>query len=498
LAGSYKVDGVNPDGSKYSGTLEVTVENGVHRFKWLIGNQTYVGTGTFQDGRISVDYGDKYPAIYTRAPDGTLNGTWSNGNARETAAMIRSAQSKSMELCERFEKQFKGWHASVGPGSKGSYYLRLSATPTMRSYRDSKADWLMEEWSISYEYRTKTWDMWISLPYKFHLPGREIEFMPEDSDVDCIAVNGTCTEAALELRLNVDNGTQGEEVTHTLEPKYLGFEIGDLLVEGLPDSHRWIQSLFEGKEYEVTLIDVDGALTGEAGGALVSYKIGLDGIADARDAMHPLGEEQRLKLDSLLKQRFDSWDAEIELAPKKGNYNLTLSTRQKALISKNATATSFLNQLWLQYDRSTDSWSAAVSMPRSLKYPERDIGLSQGKECTKVNGNCIEPQLQLMWGVKTDGAENVAAIGPADFSFRTLSIWMKPQGGAAKLVRSLEDGKEFLIYLEDVDGSLSGQPKSFVAGVAGKLDGFAAGLQTMREVASSLMQKQGKSCPVPE
>ncbi|MCB1137682.1 MAG: fibronectin-binding protein [Leptospiraceae bacterium] len=84
LSGTYSVQGTNPDGSNYSGTCIISRISGeTYRFRWSVGN-TYEGEGTLEGIRISVDWGDSTPVIYTLLPDGSLDGLWAGGNASET------------------------------------------------------------------------------------------------------------------------------------------------------------------------------------------------------------------------------------------------------------------------------------------------------------------------------------------------------------------------------------------------------------------------------
>lgn len=83
VSGSYRVEGRNPDGSTYSGTAEVLEVSGQVEVKWLVGNDSYAGTGPIHGDVITVDWGDRYPVVYVAMPDGELHGTWADGAALE-------------------------------------------------------------------------------------------------------------------------------------------------------------------------------------------------------------------------------------------------------------------------------------------------------------------------------------------------------------------------------------------------------------------------------
>ncbi|TGJ98161.1 fibronectin-binding protein [Leptospira langatensis] len=82
--GMYKVTGTNPDGSRYKGTVNVTLnDDGSYNFEWSVGN-TFSGTGSLDGNTLTVDWGDTYPVIYTVKNGGAkLEGTWGNGAGTE-------------------------------------------------------------------------------------------------------------------------------------------------------------------------------------------------------------------------------------------------------------------------------------------------------------------------------------------------------------------------------------------------------------------------------
>lgn len=83
LTGRYRAEGRNPDGSTYSGSVELNDAFGKITMTWTVGSQTYQGLGS-RDGRVlTVDWGDTHPVVYVVMPDGSLHGTWANGTALE-------------------------------------------------------------------------------------------------------------------------------------------------------------------------------------------------------------------------------------------------------------------------------------------------------------------------------------------------------------------------------------------------------------------------------
>ena len=85
LPARFRADGVNPDGSTYSGTAQITFDPAslTARFDWIVGGNSYSGSGPLDQGRFVIDWGADTPAIYTVNPDLSLSGTWAGGTASE-------------------------------------------------------------------------------------------------------------------------------------------------------------------------------------------------------------------------------------------------------------------------------------------------------------------------------------------------------------------------------------------------------------------------------
>ena len=82
LSGTYRVEGRNPNGSAYSGTVTIEDDGFEVRMHWRVG-RTYSGTGTREGRVLTVNWGASAPVIYVVNPDGTLYGTWARGRALE-------------------------------------------------------------------------------------------------------------------------------------------------------------------------------------------------------------------------------------------------------------------------------------------------------------------------------------------------------------------------------------------------------------------------------
>jgi hypothetical protein len=83
LTGIYRVDGANPNGSRYRGMLTLTPFGKDYLFKWWIGRQTFTGSGQFAGRMLVVNWGQKSPVVYTIKRNAGLDGEWADGTATE-------------------------------------------------------------------------------------------------------------------------------------------------------------------------------------------------------------------------------------------------------------------------------------------------------------------------------------------------------------------------------------------------------------------------------
>ncbi|MDX1960508.1 MAG: fibronectin-binding protein [Leptospiraceae bacterium] len=85
LGGVYKVDGKNPNGTKYTGKVTITNSGDSYLFVWIISDKTFEGTGTISGDTLTVNWGEPDPVIYKIKNDGKLLfGNWGpNGAGKE-------------------------------------------------------------------------------------------------------------------------------------------------------------------------------------------------------------------------------------------------------------------------------------------------------------------------------------------------------------------------------------------------------------------------------
>ena len=83
LTGPYRAEGMNPDGSKYVGSVQIAQQGAAVTMAWQVGASAYSGAGII-DGRVlTVNWGDATPVVYVVMPGGQLYGIWSDGRALE-------------------------------------------------------------------------------------------------------------------------------------------------------------------------------------------------------------------------------------------------------------------------------------------------------------------------------------------------------------------------------------------------------------------------------
>ena len=98
LAGVYRSDGINPNGTRYKGITAVNWAGNQVQVKWWIGKQIFTGAGEFAGKMLVVNWGDINPVIYTFGKHGFLNGEWADGKANERLELFASVASTAASL----------------------------------------------------------------------------------------------------------------------------------------------------------------------------------------------------------------------------------------------------------------------------------------------------------------------------------------------------------------------------------------------------------------
>lgn len=82
--GTYDVEGHNPDGGDYEGTVEIEKKGNGYQLSWKVGDSSYEGSGQLEGNVLTVDWGSSTPVVYALAEDGSLAGLWAAGKGTET------------------------------------------------------------------------------------------------------------------------------------------------------------------------------------------------------------------------------------------------------------------------------------------------------------------------------------------------------------------------------------------------------------------------------
>jgi len=82
IAGAYNVRGMNPNGSAYTGQVQIVQQGSAVEVYWSVAGQSYTGRGLIDGRVVTVDWGSSSPVVYVLMGR-ELHGTWDNGMAVE-------------------------------------------------------------------------------------------------------------------------------------------------------------------------------------------------------------------------------------------------------------------------------------------------------------------------------------------------------------------------------------------------------------------------------
>lgn len=81
--GDYGVEGFNPNGTTYKGTVNISRQGRKYTLAWKVGSDSYRGVGELAGNVLTVDWGDTTPVVYALTEDGSLIGLWAGGRGAE-------------------------------------------------------------------------------------------------------------------------------------------------------------------------------------------------------------------------------------------------------------------------------------------------------------------------------------------------------------------------------------------------------------------------------
>lgn len=131
IAGKYNVNGTNPNGSTYKGTLEVIPHGDVYQFRWSAGNQSD-GVGVINGDVVAVAYasganGKGCGVVdYNINGDGSLDGKWGYWGTDESGTETATRTSGS---------SLEGEYDGTGKNPAGTTYkVKLTVEPAGNLY----------------------------------------------------------------------------------------------------------------------------------------------------------------------------------------------------------------------------------------------------------------------------------------------------------------------------------------------------------------------------
>jgi hypothetical protein len=132
VAGQYRVLGTNPNGDRYTGSLEVVAHGDVYEFRWNAGRQ-YNGIGVRNGRFVAVAFANGSDGSgcgvvdYRIMSDGTLDGIWSNWGTDATGTeRAKHVSGRGIE----------GGYAATGSNPSGTRYdVNLSVQGAGNGYK---------------------------------------------------------------------------------------------------------------------------------------------------------------------------------------------------------------------------------------------------------------------------------------------------------------------------------------------------------------------------
>lgn len=94
IGGLYRNKGTDGAGETYSGITAVLPRGDDVRMIWWVDNETVSGTGGLDRYSLVVQWGEKYPAVYSSPEEGVLSGEWDDGAGSETLELFAPIESE--------------------------------------------------------------------------------------------------------------------------------------------------------------------------------------------------------------------------------------------------------------------------------------------------------------------------------------------------------------------------------------------------------------------
>jgi hypothetical protein len=90
IAGLYRNKGTDGAGETYTGIAAVMPRVDDVRMIWWVDNETFSGVGELDRYSLVVQWGEKYPVVYSSTEEGVLSGEWDDGAGTDTLELFAS------------------------------------------------------------------------------------------------------------------------------------------------------------------------------------------------------------------------------------------------------------------------------------------------------------------------------------------------------------------------------------------------------------------------
>jgi hypothetical protein len=88
IGGLYRNKGTDGAGESYDGIAAVLPRADSVRMIWWIDDETFSGTGELDRHALVVEWGEKYPVVYSSTDEGVLSGEWDDGAGNDTLELF--------------------------------------------------------------------------------------------------------------------------------------------------------------------------------------------------------------------------------------------------------------------------------------------------------------------------------------------------------------------------------------------------------------------------
>jgi hypothetical protein len=94
IGGLYRNKGTDGAGESYTGIAAVLPRADSVRMIWWVDDEMFSGTGELDRHALVVQWGEKYPVVYSSTDEGVLSGEWDDGAGNDTLELFAALDSE--------------------------------------------------------------------------------------------------------------------------------------------------------------------------------------------------------------------------------------------------------------------------------------------------------------------------------------------------------------------------------------------------------------------